>query len=145
MERKNMDTGFILTIVGIFAGAFYREFTKFIGFSGTTSMSVMHTHLLTTGAIMFFLFALFFRVFAVEPSKKLRILLSLYLVSVVGNVAIMFARGLYEVMGWEITRTVNGTLSGLAGLDHTLLTVTLIWIINIVRKSIPTQSAGESQ
>lgn len=142
MERKSMNTGFVFIILGIFAGAFYREFTKFLGFEGVTSMSVMHTHLLTTGAIMFIIFALCFRVFSVQPSKKLNILLPAYLISVVGNVGVMFARGLYQVMGWEITRTVNATLSGIAGIVHILLTITLIWIFNIIRKSVSNNVAG---
>lgn len=137
MVKKSFNAGFIFIILGIFAGAFYREFTLFLGFTGQTSMSIMHTHLLTTGGFMFFIFALCFKAFNVAPSKKLNILLPAYLVSVVGNVAVMFVRGLFEVMGWEITKAINGTLSGIAGLDHILLTITLIWIFNIIRKAVP--------
>lgn len=138
MEKRAYNTAFYFTIAGIFAGAFYREFTKFLGFVGPTSMSVMHTHLLTTGTFMFLLLGLSFKVFNISSSKKMNNLLTGYTISVIVNVLCMFTRGLYEVMGWEITNMVNGMISGISGVSHILLTITLIWILNIVRKSVKT-------
>lgn len=136
MIKKSYNRAFIFAIVGIFAGAFYREFTKFLGYTGETSMSLVHTHFLALGCIMFILLALSFKAFDVEESKKLNNLLTGYSISVIGNAGVMFVRGLFEVKGWEITKAIDGSLSGIAGLSHILLTVTLIWILNIVRKSI---------
>lgn len=140
MDKKSFNLGFIFLIVGIFAGAFYREFTKFLGYTGPTSMSIMHTHLLSLGTFMFTIMGLLFKTYNIAYSKKLNLLLNGYLVSVVGNVGVMFVRGLYEVMGWEITRTINASFSGISGISHILLTITIIWIFNIIRKSIALKS-----
>lgn len=136
MKRKTFDRAFVLAIVGIFAGAFYREFTKFLGYTGETSMSLVHTHLISLGTIILIVLALSFQVFKVEETSRLNRLLLGYFISVIVNAGVMFTRGLFEVMGWEISRAVNGSFSGIAGLAHILLTISLIWILNIIRKSI---------
>lgn len=136
MKKKLINRSFIFTIVGILAGAFYREFTKFIGYSGPTSMSLVHTHLLSLGSIMFLVLGLSLEVYQIGPSKKLMNLFNGYTISVIGNALIMFTRGLYQAMEWEITSTINGIFSGLSGISHIILTITLIWIMNIVRKSV---------
>ena len=136
MKKRSFNIAFIFAIAGIFAGAFYREFTQFLGFTGETSMSLVHTHLLALGTIMFMLLTLSFKVFDVEETPKMNRLLVGYTISVIGNAGVMFVRGLFEVMNWEITRTVDMTFAGISGIIHILLTITLIWILNIVRKSV---------
>ncbi len=136
MNKKAFNIGFVFLIVGIFAGAFYREFTKFLAYSGPTSMSIMHTHLLSLGTFMFMILGLLFKTYNIKDSKKLNLLLNGYLISVIVTVSTMFLRGLYQVMGWELTKVVNASISGISGLAHILLTISIIWIFNIIRKSI---------
>ena len=59
MKKKLADAAFIYVIAGLAAGVFYREFTKFQGFSGRTALGLVHPHLLLLGAgVMLLLIAL---------------------------------------------------------------------------------------
>lgn len=136
MNKKSFNIGFVFLIVGIFAGAFYREFTKYIGYTGPTMMSIMHTHLLSIGTFMFMILGILFKIYNIDSNKKLNTLLNGYLISVIGTVSMMFTRGLYQVMEWEMSKAINASISGIAGISHILLTITLIWIFNIIRKQI---------
>lgn len=40
-------------IIGLFSGFFYRELTKAYDFTGTTQLSLVHTHTLILGMFMF--------------------------------------------------------------------------------------------
>lgn len=136
LRKRVFNLGFIFAIVGIFAGAFYREFTKFLGFTGPTTMSLVHTHLISLGSFMFLILGLIFIVLDMEETKRLNNLITLYLIGVIGNAGVMFTRGMLEVLNIEITRGINGSLSGVSGIAHILLTIGLVWILNIVRKSV---------
>ena len=53
MTKKLVNLSFIYAIIGLIAGAFYREFTKYLGFVGKTTLSVAHTHILVLGSLIF--------------------------------------------------------------------------------------------
>lgn len=52
--KKISNTAFVYTIVALVAGVVYREYTKVVGFSGKTNLSLLHTHLFTLGMLFFF-------------------------------------------------------------------------------------------
>ncbi len=136
MSKKLFNQGVILFIIGIIAGAFYREFTKFLGFTGITSMSLVHTHLIATGAMTAFIFSLFIKTYKIQDSKALKTSWTLYLVGVIGNASIMFIRGVLMVLNTEMNRGVDMSLSGLAGIIHILLTIGIIWFLMIIKKEV---------
>ena len=43
--KKLLNTAFIYALAAMAGGVFYREFTKFNGFSGRTALGLVHTHL----------------------------------------------------------------------------------------------------
>lgn len=51
MYRKYLSTAFIYAVIAMVWGVFYREFTKFAGFSGKTALSVIHVHYFALGMI----------------------------------------------------------------------------------------------
>ena len=57
--KKYIDTAFGYAIAALAAGVFYREFTKWNGFSGITALGKVHTHLFLLGMVIFLLAALF--------------------------------------------------------------------------------------
>ncbi len=136
MNKKSFNIGSAFLIAGLFMGAFYREFTKFLNYTGPTNMSIMHTHLLSLGTLVFMVLGLLFKTYDVESTKKLNTLLNAYCLSVIITVSTMFVRGLYPVMGWEVTRAVDASISGVAGLAHILLGVSIVWIFNTIRKAV---------
>ena len=44
MEKRYADAAIFYAAAAMVFGVFYREFTKFNGFTGKTNLSVMHTH-----------------------------------------------------------------------------------------------------
>lgn len=52
--KKFVNYAFIYAILAMAGGVFYREFTKFCGFTAWTTLSVVHTHYFILG-MMFFL------------------------------------------------------------------------------------------
>ena len=63
--KKISNTAFVYTIVALVAGVVYREYTKVVGFSGKTNLSLLHTHLFTLGMLFFLV------VLALETTLKL--------------------------------------------------------------------------
>lgn len=44
--KRLMDASIVYGVLGLIGGVFYREFTKFNGFTDFTTLSVVHTHYL---------------------------------------------------------------------------------------------------
>ena len=53
--KKIINTAMFYMIYGLTAGAFYREYTKFKGFEGLTSLSKVHHHVLDLGMYIFYI------------------------------------------------------------------------------------------
>lgn len=51
--KKIINTAMFYMIYGLIAGVFYREYTKFKGFTGLTSLSKVHPHVLVLGMLVF--------------------------------------------------------------------------------------------
>ena len=46
-----INTSFVYLILALISGVFYREFTKFNGFTEKTTLGVVHTHLFVLGVV----------------------------------------------------------------------------------------------
>ena len=57
--KKSIWIAFGYAIAAMACGVFYREFTKFFNFTGTTALAVSHVHLFMLGAVIFLIIALF--------------------------------------------------------------------------------------
>jgi len=64
--KKVMNTAILYFLFAMIGGVFYREFTKINEFSGQTTLSVVHTHLLTLGAAVFLFVAVLFKLTNLE-------------------------------------------------------------------------------
>lgn len=122
-------------VLGLAAGVFYREFTKFFGFTGKTTLSLSHTHLLVLGFILMLLFALLWRnAVAMEKTRRPFIL---YLTGLTWTVAAFMVRGIYTITAEGQTLINDAALSGMAGLGHILLGVGLVWLmVRVSRTSL---------
>lgn len=57
--QKLINRAFGYGIAGLAGGVFYREFTKYHDFTGTTALGKLHVHLLVLGTLLCMLLALF--------------------------------------------------------------------------------------
>ena len=110
--------------MGLGAGVFYREFTRANDFpeGQFTQLGVAHTHLLALGFMMFLIFLVVDKVFAVSHNKKLfNSFFWFYNAGVVVTVAMLIWHGSLTVLGEESTAMI----AGIAGLGHIFITVGL--------------------
>ena len=57
--KKFLNLSLIYAIAAMAGGVFYREFTKFNGFTGVTALGKVHTHLFLLGMLVFLVIALY--------------------------------------------------------------------------------------
>ena len=116
-------------------GVFYREFTKFNHFTGQTTLSVLHTHYFVLGMIFFLLLLLLEKNFAFSSAKSDKILL-FYNIGLNTTVAMLFARGITQVLNMPLSSGQDAAISGIAGLGHIILGVSIIYILLEIKKAV---------
>ena len=57
--KKYLSIAMFYSIAAMVGGVFYREFTKWNGFTGITALGKLHTHLFVLCMFMFMIIALF--------------------------------------------------------------------------------------
>lgn len=138
--KKMINTAFVYMILGLVAGVFYREFTKFMGFEGLTTLRAMHPHLLALGMGIFLILALFVRVLPALPSEKtfrwFYILYNiLYNAGLVVTVVLFAVRGIFQVNGTLLSAGASAAISGIAGIGHMLLGIGLFCLFIALKKA----------
>ncbi|UTY39917.1 DUF2871 domain-containing protein [Allocoprobacillus halotolerans] len=135
--KKMINTSFMYLILALVAGVFYREFTKFNAFSGQTALGIVHTHFFILGVIFFLILTLFIKNFPqILDYKGLNKFYILYNISVILFTIMLLVRGTMEVLGTPLSSAVDASISGIAGISHILLTVSLVYFFVIIKKSI---------
>ena len=132
--KKLLMTSGIYTACALVFGVFFREFTKFYGFTEHTTLSVIHTHLFILGTFLFLILALFLKDEKIDNSKMVKRFFLSYNIAFPLFISTLFTRGVIQVVGIEISSSINKMISGLAGLTHILLTVSLCLLIPIFIK-----------
>lgn len=134
MIRRYVNLSFVYALLGMAAGVFYREYTKFSGFAGQTSLGFMHAHYLALGMAMFLLLALLEKAFAFSEEKHVRWALIIYRAGLNVTGLGFLLRGLAQVSGSALSRGLDASISGIAGLGHIAMGVGLIVLLLSVRR-----------
>ncbi|MEF9863514.1 MAG: DUF2871 domain-containing protein [Christensenellaceae bacterium] len=130
--KKLLNISFIYAIAALLGGVFYREFTKFNGFTGTTTLSIVHLHLLVLGMIVFLLLLIFEKLFDITQNKKFKPFLIFYNIGLLLMVIMLLIKGVTQVLGG----TSNAMLAGIAGIGHILLAVGIILLFVMLKQQI---------
>lgn len=135
MKKKLADAAFIYVIAGLAAGVFYREFTKFQGFSGRTALGLVHPHLLLLGAgVMLLLIALEPALLLSGEKRSLKRSLLFYHCGLGLTAALLLIRGVFQVLGSPLSRGLDASISGIAGIGHILLAIGLCRLLLMIRR-----------
>ena len=67
--KKYLNISLIYAVAAMAGGVFYREFTKFNGYTGVTALGKVHAHLFLLGMLVFLVVALYA---AHNDSKRLK-------------------------------------------------------------------------
>lgn len=122
----------LYAVLALAGGVFYREFTKFQDFSAQTTLSVLHTHYFLLGMVVFLLLLLLEKSFSFATPKTGRVLV-VYHLGLNLTTLMLLVRGIVQVLALPLSAAANGALSGVAGIGHLLLGVSLILLLVQIR------------
>ena len=131
--KRYANASLLYALIAMAGGVFYREFTKLNGFTGKTTLSVFHTHYFLRGMVVFLLLLLSEKVFAFSGEKMGRVL-ALYHTGLNITGAALLARGITQVLAMPLSRGADAAISGVAGIGHLLLGISLVLLLLAIRK-----------
>ena len=128
--KRIINTAIVYFIFAMAGGVFYREFTKWNGYTEPTTLGVLHVHLLVMGTLLFLITALFAKVTMLAENLLFKKFFVLYNIALPAMVVMMLIRGIvHGKMG-------NGMLSGLAGLSHIGMMIALFLLLFAIKREL---------
>lgn len=138
--KRYMNSALLYAILAMAGGVFYREFTKFNGFTAKTTLSVVHTHYFLLGMVLFLLLLVLEKNLSFTGEKTGRVL-AVYHIGLNLTAVMLVVRGVTQVMGTSLSRGADAAISGMAGIGHILLGISLVLLLLQIRRSV---SASQS-
>ena len=133
--KRYANAALLYALLAMVGGVFYREFTKFSGFSAKTTLSVVHTHYFLLGMVFFLLLLLLEKSFSFTGAKTGRVL-AVYHIGLNLTGIMLWVRGLTQVLSPALSSGLNAAISGMAGIGHILLGVSLVLLLSQIRRSV---------
>ena len=133
MGKRFANLALIYAVVAMVFGVFYREFTKLSHFTGETNLSLLHTHYFLLGMFFFLALMLSEKVLAFSDQGTGR-LVALYHVGLNVTGLGFLMRGLTQVWGTPLSRGMDASISGIAGIGHILTGVCMVLLLLKIKK-----------
>ena len=133
--KKYLNYSLSYGVMGLVCGVYFREFTKIMGFTGITTLSKAHPHFLILGTMLFLIVALFSDRLDLEKDKTFALFMRIYNIGLPLTVLMMLIRGPLQVLGTPLSKGLNASISGIAGIGHILLGAGLILLIVSLKKA----------
>ncbi len=131
--KRYLNFSLAYAIAAMAGGVFYREFTKWNKFSGTTTLGKVHAHLFFLGMMMFMVVAAFAKNYDLQKQKTFRIFLYVYNIGVPLTVIMMMIRGITQVLNLSLSSAMDAAISGTAGIGHILVSIGIILFITTLK------------
>ncbi len=132
--KKYLKISLVYAIAAMAGGVFYREFTKFQGYTGVTALGKVHAHLFLLGMLVFLVAALYAARYDLETVKTFRAFLWTYNLGVPLTAVMLLVRGVTQVMGMNLSAAADASISGIAGIGHILTGTGIILLILSLKK-----------
>ena len=133
--KRYMNFSLLYAVIAMAGGVFYREFTKLNDFTAKTTLSVIHTHYFLLGMVFFLLLLLLEKNFSFTNVKTMGVL-AVYHIGL-NLTAVMFAvRGVTQVLETALSSGIDAAISGIAGIGHILLGVSMVFLLVQIRRSV---------
>ena len=134
--KRYMNCALLYSVLAMAGGVFYREFTKLNAFTGKTTLSVVHTHYFLLGMVVFLLLLLLEKNFSFTSSNTGKVL-AVYHTGLTLTALMFVVRGVTQVLGSPLTSGMDAAISGMAGIGHILLGISLVLLLLQIRRSLP--------
>ena len=135
MTKRYATLALVYGAAAMAFGVFYREFTKFNGYTAKTTLSVVHTHYFLLGMLFFLMLLLLEKSFSFTSAKTGRVL-AVYHIGLNLTNAMFVVRGMAQVLAPALSSGTDAAISGIAGIGHILLGVSTILLLVQIRQSI---------
>lgn len=135
--KRYLNEALLYAVLSLVGGVFYREFTKIHGFVKKTTLEVVHTHYFILGMIVLLLLLLNF---SFTSAKTDRILV-VYHAGLNLTAVMLMVRGVTQVLGTALSSGMDAAISGMGGIGHILLGVSLVLLLLQIRRSISNANA----
>lgn len=133
--KRYINSALLYAVLAMVGGMFYREFTKFNGFTAKTTLSVVHTHYFLLGMVFFLLLLLLEKNFSFTNEKTGRVLIAYHVgLNLMG--VILLVRGVTQVLAPTISSGMSATISGIAGIGHILLGVSMVMLLVQIKSNV---------
>lgn len=132
--KRYANAALAYALLAMAGGVFYREFTKFNGFTGKTTLSVVHTHYFLLGMVFFLLLLLLEKSLHFSGEKTGRTI-ALYHVGLNVTAAALVVRGVAQALSLPLSRGLDASISGIGGIGHLLLGVSIVLLLLRIRKA----------
>ena len=133
--KKYLTVSLVYAVAAMAGGVFYREFTKFHGFTGATALGKVHTHLFLLGMLVFLVVALYAGQYDLRKEKTFRPFLWTYNIGVPLTSVMLLVRGATQVLCLPLRKGASAAISGVAGIGHILTGVGLVLLLLTLRKA----------
>lgn len=133
--KHYLNISLIYAVLAMAGGVFYREFTKWNDFTGTTALGKVHTHLFLLGMLIFLVIALFAVHTDLTQIRIFRIFLWVYNIGVLLTAVMLLIRGVTQVLNLPLSSGASASISGIAGIGHILTGTGLILLLLSLKKA----------
>ena len=125
----------LYAVLAMAGGVFYREFTKFNDFTAQTTLRAVHPHYFLLGMVFFLVLLLLEKNFAFTGVKTRRVLIAYHMGLNLTSIMLV-VRGISQVLGLTISSGMDAAISGMAGIGHMVLGVSLVLLLVQIRHGV---------
>lgn len=133
--KRYINAALLYAILAMAGGVFYRKFTKFNGFTGKTTLSVVHTHYFLLGMVFFLTLLALEKSFSFTGPKTGRVL-AVYHAGLNLAAVMLVVRGVTQALAFELSSGMSAAVSGVAGIGHILLGVSMVLLLVQVKRTV---------
>lgn len=134
--KRLLNTSFMYAILAMIGGVFYREFTKYNGFTGVTMLSKVHAHLFMLGMIVFLVILLLNDKFDIISLGKFNIFYIIYNLGVLITSVMLAVHGVIQVLNVNTSKALVSAISGIAGIGHIFVGVGILLLFFMLKERI---------
>ncbi len=135
MVKRYANLALVYAVIAMIFGVFYREFTKFNHFTGQTNLSVMHTHYFMLGMFFFLILMMVEKSFHFSDNGVGKILIVYQIGLNITGIGFLM-RGLTQVWAAELSKGMDASIAGIAGIGHILTGVCIVLLLLKMKKQI---------
>ena len=138
--KKLLNLAFGYAIAAIVCGVFYREYTKYLSFTGRTTLAFAHVHLFVLGMVVFLLLYQFSLQMNFEKSRKFKIFFILYNIGLPFMVIMLLVRGVVQAAGITLGNSGDAAMSGITGIAHIIMTIAFVFMFLTLKEGAAEKS-----